>query len=200
LQNQWDETEQNWAEPGPRGEKLRFQDFPAFHLMSLAGLAKHAMMNKHLEPWGLSMPEWRLLTTVAQHSPIRFARIATLTAMDKAQVSRALRTAQGKGFVQTAIMPAERRNSPEGPTVAGRVVVTITQAGREIHDQVMPLAQRDQLRLIELMSADERQMLLQVAHRLFAALQTDQQQRTLGAGKFRSEQAELSAGTLVSSG
>jgi len=198
LQNQWDETGQNWAQPGSRGEKLRFQDFPAFHLMSLAGLAKHALMHKHLEPWGLSMPESRLLTIVAQHSPIRFARIATLTAMDKAQVSRALRTAQSKGLVQTTIMPAERRASG-GPAVVGRVVVTITQTGRELHDQVMPLAQRDQLRLIELMSVEERQMLLQLAHRLFTVLESDLH-RLPSARNFRTEPAESSAVGLAGSG
>lgn len=199
MQNQWDETENNWAQPGARGEKLRFQDFPAFHLMSLAALAKHAIMNKHLEPWGLSMPEWRLLTTVAQHSPIRFARIATLTAMDKAQVSRALRTAQGKGFVQTAIMPAERRTSANGPAVAGRVMVTITQAGREIHDKVMPLAQRDQLKLIELMTVEERQMLLNLAQRLFTALEGDLQHSPRSRA-FRAEPADASNASLAGSG
>ena len=84
LLKDWDETQRNWANPGARGEKLRFFDFPAYHLMGLAGLAKQGMVHKYLEPWGLSMPEWRLLSTVAECSPIRFSRIAQLTAKCRA--------------------------------------------------------------------------------------------------------------------
>lgn len=193
MHTQWVETESNWVAPGANGEQLRFQDFPVYHLMNLAGLAKQSMMHRHLEPFSLSMPEWRLLTTVAQHSPIRFARIAEITAMDKAQVSRALRTAQGKGHVQTAIMPAGRPAlGVAGASAAGRVEVVITPAGREIHDQVMPLVQRDQLKLLELMTPDERRTLLQFAQRMFAALAAETEP-VPAARAFRSEQGDVAA-------
>ena len=167
----WEETGRNWASPGPRGENLRFFDFPAYYLMGLAGLAKQGMVKNHLEPWGLSMPEWRLLSTVAECSPIRFSRVAQLTAMDKAQVSRALRTAQGKGLVESSVLPValDDRHS-ERPTQVGRVHVSITAAGREVFDKVMPAVQRDQLKLLELMTPDERRVVIHLARRLFAQL------------------------------
>lgn len=168
----WDKTDRNWAEPGARGENLRFFDFPAYHLMGLAGLAKQGMVRRHLEPWGLSMPEWRLLCTVAECSPIRFSRIAQLTAMDKAQVSRALRTAQGKGLVESSILAPGGEARPAG-SAQGRVHVSITAAGRELFAKVMPSIQRDQLRLVEVMSPEERQVLVRLAQRLFTHLQQD---------------------------
>jgi len=168
----WEETARNWASPGARGERLRFHDFPAFHLMSLAAGVKQALVNRYLDPWGLSMPEWRLLSTVAEFSPIRFARIAELTAMDKAQVSRALRIAQGKGLVDTAMLPAREGAAGERPG-AGRFHVFITTEGREVHGRIMPQVQRDQLRLVELMTPDERRTLLKVAQRIFQLLESD---------------------------
>jgi DNA-binding MarR family transcriptional regulator len=183
----WEQTADNWASPGVRGERLRFHDFPVFHLMSLAGAVKHSLVNKYLEPWGLSMPEWRLLSTVAEFSPIRFARIAQLTAMDKAQVSRALRTAQGKGLVETGILSAERRTEDADVMApAGRFHVFITAAGREAYDKVMPLAQRDQLRLIELMTPEERSVMLKLAERIFNLLQSELE-REQQSRAFRSE-------------
>jgi DNA-binding MarR family transcriptional regulator len=197
VKKDWDETGRNWIAPGLKGEKLRFHDFPAFHFMGLAGLVKHAMMHKYLEPWGLSMPEWRLLSTVAEASPIRFARIAQLTAMDKAQVSRALRTAQGKGLVETGVWPGEKRESDgDGAGPAGRIQVSLTPAGREIYEKVMPLAQRDQLRLIELMSPEERRMVLQLTQRIFNLLQADLE-RDSEQRSFRTDQSDLAAGKLA---
>jgi len=168
----WEETARNWISPGVRGERLRFHDFPAFHLMSLAAGVKQALAHRYLDPWGLSMPEWRLLSTVAEFSPIRFARIAELTAMDKAQVSRALRIAQGKGLVATAMLPAHAGTEGER-SGAGRFHVFITAEGREVHGRIMPQAQRDQLRLIELMTPDERRTVVKVAQRIFQLLESD---------------------------
>jgi DNA-binding MarR family transcriptional regulator len=168
----WDETARNWMFPGARGERLRFHDFPAFHLMSLAASVKQSLVHRYLEPWGMSMPEWRLLSTVAEFSPIRFARIAELTAMDKAQVSRALRIVQGKGLVDTAMVPAGEAAGAER-SGAGRYHVFITAEGRELHARIMPQAQRDQLRLIELMSPEERRTVAKIAQRLFELLEKD---------------------------
>lgn len=172
MHKDWQATEQVWLSPGDRGENLRFNDFPAIHLMGLAGLVKHALVRNYLEPWGLAMPEWRLVCTVAEQSPMPFARIARLTAMDKAQVSRALRTAQGKGYVESGVMPAGRSASgSEARAPASKVQVSITAAGRELHEQIMPLLQRDQLRFIELMSQEDRRAMLTLMQRIGALLQ-----------------------------
>lgn len=179
MDRDWDETGRNWVAPGAWGEKLRFHDFPAFHLMSLAGLAKHAMAFRCLEPWNLSMPEWRLLSTVAEYSPLRFTRIAQLTAMDKAQVSRALHTAQEKGLVESSLLPpAHPPAAPDGRPAAGKLQVVLTAAGRAIYDKVMPLVQREQMRLIELMTPEERRVLLTITQRLFAVLREELQEQS----------------------
>lgn len=179
----WDETARNWISPGTRGERLRFHDFPAFHLMSLAAGVKQALAHRYLDPWGLSMPEWRVLSTVAEFSPIRFARIAELTAMDKAQVSRALRIAQGKGLVETAMLAAGDGGEGER-SGAGRFHVLITAEGRKVHGRIMPQVQRDQLRLVELMTPEERRTVVKVAQRVFELLESD-----LGALQARGNQA-----------
>jgi DNA-binding MarR family transcriptional regulator len=182
MDRDWDVTSHNWVTPGEWGERLRFHDFPAFHLMSLAGLAKHAMAFKCLEPWNLSMPEWRLLSTVAEHSPLRLSRIAQLTVMDKAQVSRALRAAQEKGLVDTCLQQAsDRTPAADARPASARLQVLLTAAGRAIYDKVMPLVQREQMLLIELMTHEERRVLLTITQRLFAALREELQEQP-GAG------------------
>lgn len=169
----WSQIQNAWIEPGTDGENLRFQDFPAFHMMTLANLAKASVSRACLEPAGLSVPEWRLLTTVVAGDPVPFSQIASLTLMDKGQISRTLRTAQSKGLVETEVMPLERR--PQDATVSsiGRVMVRITRSGREIYEKVMPEAQRTQLRLIELMTPEERRTVVDLGRRLYKRLVAD---------------------------
>jgi DNA-binding MarR family transcriptional regulator len=123
-----------------------------------------------LEPAGLSVPEWRLLTTLVGGAPVPFAHIASLTLMDKGQISRTLRTAQGKGLVEAQVMPLERRPQDAGVSSIGRVMVRITRLGREVYERVMPEAQRSQLRLIDLMTPEERRTVLDLGRRLYQSL------------------------------
>lgn len=192
LLKDWEETGRIWDSPGPHGERLRFFDFPAHCLMGLAALARQGMVRNHLEPWGLTMPEWRLLSTVADCSPIRFTEVARLTAMDKAQVSRALRSAQGKGLLQSLVLPVAPGAEGERATSVGRVHLSITPSGRELFDKVMPSIQREQLRLVQLMSAEERRIIIRLARRLFAQLTEERGDRASSRG-FRGEAGELAA-------
>lgn len=173
MLNDWSEVHKAWMEPGEMGENLRFQDFPAFHMITLANLAKSFVSRACLEPAGLSVPEWRLLTTLVGGLPVPFAHIAALTMMDKGQISRTLRTAQSKGLVATEVVPLDRRPQDAGVSSIGRVVVRITGAGREAYDRVMPEAQRSQLRLIELMTPEERRMVIDLGRRIYARLTED---------------------------
>lgn len=188
MLNNLEETGKHWASPGEQGENLRFFDFPAFYLMSLAGMAKQDMVRNHLEPWVLTMPEWRLLSTVAERSPIRFSQVAQLTAMDKAQVSRALRSAQAKGLVESSMLTVSNGRASGS---AGRMHVSITAAGRETFDKVMPSLRREQLRLLELMTPEERRVVARVARRLISEFATAQISGKLRG--FPAETGELAA-------
>jgi DNA-binding MarR family transcriptional regulator len=174
----WSDIHRAWVDPGPGGENLRFQDFPSFHMMTLANLAKASVSRACLEPAGLSVPEWRLLTTLVGGEPVPFSQIASLTLMDKGQISRTLRTAQSKGLVETDVAPLERRPQDAGVSSIGRVMVRITQAGREVYARVMPEAQRSQLRLIALMSPEERRMVVDLGRRLYELLMSDLRARS----------------------
>jgi DNA-binding MarR family transcriptional regulator len=165
----WPEVETAWANPGPQGGNLQINEFLTFHLLRLASIAKGSVTREYLEPAGLSVPEWRLLATVVVFSPVPFADVTAMTTMDKGQVSRTLRSAQAKGYVATELVPVDRRTE-SGISSSSRVVVTITPLGREVYEKVMPVAQRYQVGLIELMNPDERRVMLDVLQRLYRHL------------------------------
>jgi DNA-binding MarR family transcriptional regulator len=165
----WPDAEGAWNEPGPDGVNLKINEFLTFHLLRLASIAKASVARVYLEPAGLSVPEWRLLATVANFSPVPFSDITAMTTMDKGQVSRTLRSAQAKGLVATELVPADRRAAAEGVASSSisRVIVSITPAGRETYSKVMPVAQRYQSGLISLMTPEERRVMLDVLQRVY---------------------------------
>ncbi len=164
----WPDAEGSWVDPGPDGANLKFNEFLTFHLMRLSSLSKASLSRVYLEPAGLSVPEWRLLATVANYSPLPFSDITAMTSMDKGQVSRTLRSAQSKGLVQAELVSADRRGALEGSAASSisRVVVSITPAGSALYGEVMPIAQRYQAGILELMTVEERRVLLDVLKRI----------------------------------
>jgi DNA-binding MarR family transcriptional regulator len=164
--------ESGWEDPGAKGEHLAIVQFPTFHLQRLAGYAKASVSRRYLEPFGLSLPEWRLLTLIAESSPVTFADITTRTLMDKGQVSRTLRSLQRRGLVEVG--PAvERKTTGRGAGVNPRVIVTMMPPGNALYAQILPVAREHQARLIELLSPEERRIFLQVVERLMNFLAED---------------------------
>lgn len=154
-----------WSAPGPEGCNLQVNQFLTFHLMRIAGIAKACVSREYLRPAGLTVPEWRLIATVAAFSPIQFADVTAMSTMDKGQVSRALQLARSKGYVDTEFGSAAQVGGLRARSTS-RVIVTITPAGKAIYEQVMTVAQRYQMRLLGLMSPDERRVVADVLRRV----------------------------------
>lgn len=164
----WPDAEGSWTDPGPDGVNLKVNEFLTFHLLRLSSIAKASVARVYLDPAGLSVPEWRLLASVANYSPLPFSDITAMTTMDKGQVSRTLRSAQAKGLVETELVPADRRGLGEGGSSSiSRVMVSITPAGRDLYAKVMPIAQSYQAGILNLMTVEERRVLLDVLQRVY---------------------------------
>jgi DNA-binding MarR family transcriptional regulator len=160
-----------WQALSRNGTGLNVDEFLTFRLTRLSNALRTNLTKRYLEEFGLSLPEWRLLALVTRFSPLRFSELTSRSSMDKGQVSRTLRSAQAKGYVATELVTQDRR-SEAGSTSISRVVVTVTPAGREIYEKVMPVAQRYQMGLLELMNPDERRVMLDVLQRLYRHLMT----------------------------
>jgi DNA-binding MarR family transcriptional regulator len=170
MNKSWPDATNGWRDLGVEGANLQVNEFLTFHLLRLASLAKATVTKEYLEPAGLSVPEWRLLASVANFSPLPFADITSMTSMDKGQVSRTLRSAQGKGYVVTQLVPVDRRQSDTSSSSMSRVVVSVTPAGLEVYRKVLPTAQRYQASLLELMEPQERRVMLDVMQRMYRHL------------------------------
>lgn len=152
----------SWDDPGDAGTNLAISQFPTFHILRLASVARNSSMRHYVEPFGLSYPEWRMLTLTATFTPVSFGEITQKTLMDKGQVSRTLRALERKGHV--SVDSGSERRAANG--VNSRVVVSITPEGKALYDAILPVARTHQAQLIEQLTTEERRSFLSVVDKL----------------------------------
>jgi DNA-binding MarR family transcriptional regulator len=154
-----------WLDPGEQGEKLEVHEFPTFMVLRLATLTKNTLTRRYLDPFGISLPEWRLLALVARYDSLLFSEITTGSSMDKGQVSRTLKSIHRKGLVSLDAVPSDD-NKPRSTSISPRLQVAISPKGRALFNRILPASRSWQARLIDSMSAEERQVFHSVALRL----------------------------------
>jgi DNA-binding MarR family transcriptional regulator len=109
---------------------------------------------------GLSRAEWRLLAHLASvDGPLSIREIFDRVAMDKPKVSRAASRLELMGLVEKGEHPGDRR----------LVALTLTERGRQVVADLLPLARDFETRLLERLAPDDRAALDRALRALAAA-------------------------------
>lgn len=132
----------------PRSVKqatLRLDSFVPFRLNRLAAEVSSHLSGIYRERFGLEIPEWRVLVTVAPEGGCTAQQIAASTRMHKTRVSRAIAYLLAKDLIERAPNADDRREMP----------LQLTKAGRRMYSQLMPLALERERALLACMSKEE---------------------------------------------
>jgi DNA-binding MarR family transcriptional regulator len=89
------------------------------------------------EKSGLTLAEWRVLTTLYSSPPINARQLRLELHTDKAEVSRACAGLIARGYVRRRVDPADKRSS----------LIVISKSGERMHDAVIPVRQAFQKEL-----------------------------------------------------
>ena len=95
--------------------------------------------------WGLSVPEWRVMALLGDFGEITQRDLTQLSLMDKVAVNRACKVLEDRGLV------ARTPNENDGRSH----LLNLTDAGREMHGQIMPLAREMERRICAGISEQE---------------------------------------------
>jgi DNA-binding MarR family transcriptional regulator len=143
-----------WLTAGPNGEGLDVFDFPTYIIGRISGLVRRSLIPHYVEPYGLTIPEWRLLAFFVLSEPASFNEICAALTMDRAQVSRTLPVLEKRGLIKRGVI---LRKGPRRRGESGRQIrFAATARGRNLYRQALPLAQRHQMVLLGALSRDER--------------------------------------------
>jgi DNA-binding MarR family transcriptional regulator len=94
----------------------------------------------------MSAPEWRSLAVLGRYGAMSAQEVGERTAMDKVRVSRAVTRLAGRRLVTRRTDPTDRR----------RAILDLTAEGREIYEQIVPLALAVEAELMADLTAAER--------------------------------------------
>ena len=145
--------------------QLNLDTFLPYRLSVLSNRVSDAIARQYSERFDLSIPEWRIIAVLGQTPNLSARDVARRTAMDKVQVSRAV----------TSLVRSRRLARSEDSDDARISRLSLTAKGRAIYDEVAPLALRLERLLLSSLSAQERNTLDNLMHKL------DRQVSLLGA-------------------
>lgn len=159
-----------WTDLGRDGRTLHIGHFLTFQLMRLANAAKANVTRRYLSQFDLSIPEWRLLAMTMRFEPVRFSVLVGHSSIDKGQASRTLQGLAQRGLIKVQTVGPESGRTRRARDGGAPVVLSVTPKGRRLYGSVIPVAQRNQARILHLLSRNERRSLYVTLNKLFAAI------------------------------
>ncbi len=136
--------------------RLDLDRFLPYRLSVLTNRVSDAIAQQYSERFDLTIAEWRVMAALGNTPGLSASEVATRTAMDKVQVSRAVANLVEKTRVERSADPQD-----------GRITrLALSPRGQAIYLQVVPHALELEARLIATLSADERASLDRVMQKL----------------------------------
>lgn len=109
---------------------LDLDEFLPFKLAFTSNLISDLIATSYVGRYGLRVPEWRLITVIAENEGLSQQAICTRTRMEKVTVSRIACALEERGLVERTSNSADRRCR----------LLTLSARGRAIYDTVVPKA------------------------------------------------------------
>jgi DNA-binding MarR family transcriptional regulator len=109
---------------------LKLEEFLPYRLNVCASLVSQALSRIYRERYKIGVPEWRVLVTLGQFGMMTAKAIGVHSHMHKTKVSRAVAQIERR---KLAIRRANRDDMRES-------FLSLTPAGREIYDELAPIA------------------------------------------------------------
>jgi DNA-binding MarR family transcriptional regulator len=125
---------------------LKLEEFLPYRLNVCAHLVSQALSRIYAERHKIGVPEWRVLVTLGQFGHMTAKAIGTHTQMHKTKVSRAVALLERRKWVTRRANRADLRES----------FLSLTLAGREVYDELAPIALDFVRQLMDTVDAADR--------------------------------------------
>jgi DNA-binding MarR family transcriptional regulator len=139
-------------------KELILEDFLPYRLAILSHTVSTSIAKAYDRNFGLTIPEWRVIAIIGRFPGLSAVEVADRTMMDKVAVSRAVTKLIKSGRIDREFADADRRRS----------ILTLSEEGRKVHDEIAPLALGIEADLLHGISEEEIATLNTVIERLLA--------------------------------
>jgi DNA-binding MarR family transcriptional regulator len=140
----------------PEHAALRLEAFLPYRLNVCASLVSQALSRIYSERYKIGVPEWRVLVTLGQFGMMTAKAIGLHSHMHKTKVSRAVTLLERRKLV------ARRANRDD----MREFFLSLTPAGREVYDDLAPMALEFSRQLMETVDPADRDGLCRALRKL----------------------------------
>lgn len=131
---------------------LDFDSYIPAHLTFLAGKLSSSASAVYRPRFGVGISDWRMMALLAAKPWVVASHICNSTGLDKAAVSRSVRSLQDLGLIDVAPDRKDQRKQ----------LIALTRKGVALHDRIVELAVNREQALLEGLSEAERKTLLRL--------------------------------------
>lgn len=117
-----------------------------YRLSVLSNRVSNAISSEYHRRFGLAITEWRVMAVLGRYPGLSAREVTERTAMDKVAVSRAVARLLERELVKRDIHGDDRRRS----------VLTLTEAGHSVYDEVAPMVLACERNLLSTLDEGER--------------------------------------------
>ena len=135
---------------------LQLEHFLPYRLSILSNTISQLIADDYQRRYDISMTEWRVMAVLARFEGLSAREVAERTAMDKVAVSRALARLVAAGRVNRDTHDGDKRRS----------VLSLTDAGWIMHDEVAPMARGREREVLARLDAEEQAWLNRILNKL----------------------------------
>ena len=135
---------------------LQLEHFLPYRLSILSNTISQAIADDYQRRYDISVTEWRVMAVLARFDGLSAREVAECTAMDKVAVSRAL----------ARLVEAKRVSRVTHDDDKRRSVLSLTEAGWTMHDEVAPMARAREREVLAKLDAEERAWLTRILDKL----------------------------------
>ena len=134
----------------------RLADFLPYQLSVTSNAVSGRIAQEYRTRFGLKVPEWRVMAVLGDSGAMTQRQLTAFTLMDKVAVNRACKDLEERGLA------SREPNAKDGRSH----LLELTEAGRQMHGEIMPLALEMERRLFSNFTEQEidafRSLLLRV--------------------------------------
>ena len=137
-------------------KNLNLEDYFPSQFASLSNSITRPIAIVFEQCYSITMPEWRVLAIVGRKAGLSAVDVANRAQMDKVAVSRAINKLVKSGHIDRGFGTADRRRS----------ILNLSESGRDLYEEIAPLALHLESELLEDLTDDEREILGRVIDKL----------------------------------
>lgn len=135
---------------------FKLSEFLPYRVAILSASMSGLIAQEYESRFGLTMNQWRIIVILAEHGKLSANDISGLTLMDKMTISRALKKLTARNLVHRRLSETDSR----------KTIITLSDTGRSIHAEILPLAKQYENELETCLTDEESKQFSELLSRI----------------------------------